>query len=241
MDLKILGQSIVMLDELKDFKAPPAWRKATQNMMLVCAAIERALMPLKSEFDKSRADFALILETSSGEVGASAEFIRDWSQSRLARPVLFQNSLHNATTGFASIVFGITAPTLTISARSEEALRTAETLLRGGLCRFCIIATAEVHKKLAVLADKNDLQEGAAALIVTNTQGVLESKSKVLADLKNLETVREPVSEKLLNQDPLLSFEQDFIFQLIQKIEAGDRQLVVQRPNWGQSKIQWTT
>ena len=242
MDLKILGQAIVMADDLKDFKAPPAWRKATQNMMLVCAAIETALAPLREEFEKSKPDFALILESSSGEVGASAEFLRDWSQSKLARPVLFQNSLHNATTGFASIVFGLTGPTFTMSAQGEDAVRTANTLLRGGLCRFCIVVTVEVHKKLAMLADKNDLQEGAAALIVTNDQGAQDSKCAVIASIQNLQTSRVEITPALLNKDPLLSFDQDFIFQLIKKIQGGGKpELVVQRANWGETKVQWTS
>lgn len=89
------------------------FRKATSNMI---AAYDVCKKSYESLSEDERKSLSLIVVTYFGEVSSSLEFLTTLKQSQLAKPILFQNSLHNSTLGFISIQLGLTGPAITLSA-----------------------------------------------------------------------------------------------------------------------------
>ena len=129
MKIVIVGAGIFTAEDLVGYTVSPLWRKATRNMTMAAASIERALESSGLAV-RGNPEVGLVLGSSSGELETSAEFMSTLAKSAMARPLLFQNSLHNATTGFASIAFQLTGPSFTVSVGEntpEECLRMAGT------------------------------------------------------------------------------------------------------------------
>jgi 3-oxoacyl-(acyl-carrier-protein) synthase len=175
MTLKILGAGTIKAIELEEMVTPAAWRKASRNMILATLSIERALRQVPELQVAKNHEVGLVLGSSSGELETSAEFLTTWSKLKMARPVLFQNSLHNATTGFASIHFQITGPSITMSAREttpQECVDMAANLLHENECQACIVTLVEAHKTLANWIGEDRICEGACTLILGLSSGV---------------------------------------------------------------------
>lgn len=113
----IVAHSHVSLETVDFMALDPAYRRATPNMVLATRACESVLASLPS--DVSRSDISFVLGTHFGEIEASLEFLKTYYETQTPRPILFQNSLHNSTLGFATIHLGLTGPALTISSGSE--------------------------------------------------------------------------------------------------------------------------
>ncbi|NJL25768.1 MAG: hypothetical protein HC902_11725 [Calothrix sp. SM1_5_4] len=178
---------MVGAEEIKTKVLPPSWRKATRNMILATLAMEQALAvaPGAAAAISAFGEGALIVGTNSGELETSADFLTTWSRMKMARPVLFQNSLHNATAGFAAIRFGLTGPSLTVSSGEStpgECLRLADDLLREGMCRACLVTLVEVHKALADLIEV-EVGEGAVSLLLTDASTAAARGWTVRAEL----------------------------------------------------------
>jgi hypothetical protein len=91
----------------------PLFRKATANMLAAYYACKKSVEALT---DVQKSSLSFIVATSFGEVSSSLEFLTNLHDSKIAKPILFQNSLHNSTLGFVAIQLGLTGPALTISA-----------------------------------------------------------------------------------------------------------------------------
>ncbi len=167
MSLGILGAGVIHPSDLSGFTTPPAWRKATRNMIMAVKSMEQALLQTPMLMERRRADLGLIVGTNSGEIETSAEFVTTLAGTGVARPLLFQNSLHNATAGFASIHFGITGPAFTLSDRERtpiEAMYLADLLLTEKSSGAVIVTLVEVHKVMADYIGET-VAEGACTLI----------------------------------------------------------------------------
>ncbi len=185
MSLKVLGSGIFMAEELSAFAMPPAWRKATRNMVMATGSIERALAQVPNLSVSGNSDVGFVLGSSSGELETSADFLTTWSKSQMARPVLFQNSLHNATTGFSSIHFKLSGPSFTVSVlyrTPEECMQLARGLLFERTCRVCIVTLVESHKTLANWIGESDLSEGACTWIVSDEEACRDLGLKMSRD-----------------------------------------------------------
>ena len=172
MSLGILGAGVIHPKDLANFIPAPAWRKATRNMIMAVKSMEQALLQTPMLMEQKRSDLGLVVGTSSGEIETSAEFIITLAKTGVARPLLFQNSLHNATSGFASIHFGITGPTFSISDRERtpvEAMYLADLLLEEKACGAVIETLVEVHKVMADYMGET-VMEGACTLIFGSRQ-----------------------------------------------------------------------
>lgn len=117
------------LGEIKNFDENPIYRRATPNMALAniaCMQILERNPSIKKE------DLSFVLGTAFGEVESSLKFLKTYAEEGIARPNLFQNSLHNSTLGFVTIQLGLTGPAMTVSQGKETKVATekvAETLL----------------------------------------------------------------------------------------------------------------
>jgi 3-oxoacyl-(acyl-carrier-protein) synthase len=172
------------------FQADSSFRKATRNMMMGYAAIE----PLLAKVPQL-AKAAFVLGSSYGELEVTKEFLNTLDTQGLARPVLFQSSLHNATLGFLSLKLGIRGPSITVSHRyltGENCLEAASLMIESGV-ELCLTAAVDT-RATGILID-----EGAAALLLTNEQG---AHKLGLPTLAVIESVRYGGSRK--NEGPPL-------------------------------------
>jgi hypothetical protein len=170
--MNVLSAGTFLAHDIPTLVMPPAWRKATRNMVMATASIKRALSRIPALAIEGNPEIAFVLGSSSGELDTSADFLTTWSKMKMARPVLFQNSLHNATTGFASIHFQLTGPSFTVSALAntpQECVETARGLLREKMCQVCIVTLVEAHKTLAGWIGEEGVLEGACTMVLAET------------------------------------------------------------------------
>jgi hypothetical protein len=220
MKLQVLGAGIFLNSELAAFQPPPAWRKATRNMVMATQSIERALAQSALQVAGDPA-IGFILGSTSGELETSADFISTWSKSRLARPLLFQNSLHNATTGFASIHFKMTGPSFTMSgleATPEQCLSMAEMLLAEKSCTACIVTLIEGHNTLANWLGEPGVVEGACTLIVSNLAACQAMGWKARGEIADLKALNYPNVELHV---PLVSIQDSGFYSRARNWGAG--------------------
>ena len=111
-NFKLLGQTHLELKDLDPNSLDPAFRRATANMTLATLACEKLL---KSIPQVPRDEISFLLGSHFGEIKASLDFLKTYHETGVPRPILFQNSLHNSTVGFATIHLGLTGPALTVS------------------------------------------------------------------------------------------------------------------------------
>jgi 3-oxoacyl-(acyl-carrier-protein) synthase len=220
-------------------------------MMLAFAAIEEALSGLNgiNLAQTFGASFGMVLGTSLGELDVTQEFLGTLASSGVARPILFQSSLHNATIGLMSLHLGVTGPCLTVSGShctGEKALETAQVLLASGMVSCCL--TVGVERQSQALAEPmrfldtwgRPVSDGAGALILANEQGVKALGCKPLAYLDGVETAA-------INEMAVQSHhDSDAIEQIAAVVKnadnaAGAHRLTLQKPGGICSLINWHT
>ncbi len=179
LNLDILAFGSCLGDEVRDesWSHDPKLRtgKATRNMCAAAISADRCLADVPT-FD--RANCGLILGSVLGEFSATKDFLQTHYAENLSRPLLFQNSLHNATTGFLAIRHGLRGPQLTVSNGPQtfvDCLEAARLLLESRKCDLCLISKVdltlpELLKDLPPPA-QNSLrqQEGSLSLLVAKT------------------------------------------------------------------------
>jgi hypothetical protein len=153
----------------------PDFRKATRNMAMAYASLEPLLAELDSEIVR---ETGLVFGSSHGELETTKEFLKTLAATEVARPILFQNSLHNSTVGFLAMKVGITAPTVTLSNgmhTAEDVFEAARTLLDDGMLDTVFVTVADgVVPELRSVMEMNHhpsgmgLGEGAATLLLTS-------------------------------------------------------------------------
>jgi hypothetical protein len=186
----------------QDQKTRPEFRKATKNMLMVSSAVKQTLGDLIIP-----PTIGLVLGSSYGELETTKDFLITFARLGIARPFLFSSSLHNATSGFVSLHFGIKGPSVTISQRfftAENSLEAATILLSSGQCSLCLVVVCD--SLVEDLADGfseaypsgTKLTEGATAILLANNEGLklieknpLGLLGKIKFDETNLETERE--------------------------------------------------
>jgi hypothetical protein len=88
-------------------------RKKSQNMVLAIAVAQDILEQTKTHFSDSAID--LIFCTGEGEIAQTFEFYKNLANGERARPVVFQNSLHNSTLGALSLAVANISSGITVS------------------------------------------------------------------------------------------------------------------------------
>jgi hypothetical protein len=146
-------------------------------MCLAYSAIESLLAQLPDGWlESARAKLGMVLGTSHGELDHTIQFLRGLGAAGVARPFLFQNSLHNATLGFLSQRLGICGPGFTVSHRfgsGEDSLELATDLIDSGALDFCIAVGVESLAPdfetvlTSTYPAKVKLTEGAGAVLLS--------------------------------------------------------------------------
>ena len=200
MKLHILAAGISRGQDLSRFQRDPDFRKATLNMMMGYAALE----PVIKKFPKLETA-AFVLGSSSGELQTTHSFLSSLANQGVARPLLFQNSLYNATLGFLALKLGATGPTVSVSNRhftGESCLETASILIDSGipLCIAVAVETRVAAIETGLLQNypgEMTLDEGAVAVLLTDEKNARALGAETLAVVESIEYHKqggEPVS-----------------------------------------------
>lgn len=159
------------------------FRKTSTNMKLSFLAANQILA---RHPDIKRSNLAIVLGTSHGELEATNGFLTHLKKTGFARPILFQNSLHNSTLGFISQHFQITGSTITLSNQyftGEKTLEMAQVLLNDGPETHCLaIGVDSIPENLKSVMQKmypDDVtlsEGGCGAVLLTQKQHHKENK-----------------------------------------------------------------
>lgn len=208
MGYPILGIGSSQGKNLDSVKSLPDFRKATRNMILSHLALQEALQSFDQAFlTQEIKNFGLILGSSSGELDTTVQFLDYLGNTGVARPLLFQNSLHNSTVGFLAMKLGITGPSFALSnldSTGENCIETAIQLLEEESCHFAAVVTAEGEvPRLQINTD------GAAALILTRKDVSEKLNLRPLASLSDLSHRSDPSKTHWTNKDSEMSADLD--------------------------------
>jgi hypothetical protein len=110
-NLQVISYSEHKTSDIDLESMPPEFRKASVNMAAATLAFDKCLGGQQNVGAK----IGIVVGTHFGEVEASLDFLYLWQTEKVAKPILFQNSLHNSTMGFLSKHFGIKGPGMSIS------------------------------------------------------------------------------------------------------------------------------
>lgn len=191
MKMVIVASALSQEEDVKSYLMQAAFRKASRKMTLCFDAIKKAVATNPSLFTSEKLGAAgLVLNSGFGEIEATGGFLKGLSETGVARPIFFQNSLHNSTTGFLAIQFGIRGPVFTVNHRTRggnEALEIAETLLAENLCEFCFaVAVETVPPEFSGPAGVD--REGASVLILCSEETAQKYGLKILVSAFDIET-----------------------------------------------------
>jgi hypothetical protein len=160
--------------EVERIRMLPDFRKATRNMAMAFSSLEKLVAGIPADV---LVDTGLVFGSSHGELETTKEFLKTLAEQKIARPILFQNSLHNSTVGFLAMKLGITAPTVTLSNgmhTAEDVFEAARVLLIDGMLDSVFVTVADgVVPELRRVMEMNHspsgmgLGEGAATLLMT--------------------------------------------------------------------------
>lgn len=229
----VIGTGTTRGKDLRHLLTTAEFRKATRNMAMAYLSIEEALASCPQAKESPQTGF--VLGTSHGEFGATRDFLVALADTGVARPLLFQNSLHNSTLGFLSLKLKVTGPAITASNHhftGENALETAMLLLQDGQCQYCIVTGVDT-----LVPDP--VGGSAASLLLANDDGLNASQAQPLGVLDHLECVRKPtagISSTQLHDD---YYESDAIEQLVYAIRSGKTSLELPKPDASVSKMRW--
>lgn len=112
--------------ELETNNSEARFRRATPNMIASTLLLEKI---------SSSSQMGLIYASHFGEVASSVDFLFTYHHEKMAKPILFQNSLHNSALGFISIALNIKGPCITIS--SGQIMNSALWSTTAGLFQIC--------------------------------------------------------------------------------------------------------
>lgn len=230
----ISEKSVVM-----DLKKDPKYRKATGNMLWALDGAQKALQPLE-HIDRDL--FHLVLGTSHGELETTKEFLNGMENGGAPRPFLFQNSLHNATSGFLAVQLGIKGASVTVSQSQltgEKTIEAAMLLLHRPTPAFVLTVAVEGHVESlspatrANYPEKINLCAGAASIILANKLALEQFNLPSHGQIKDVSY--ESKSPRLLEGNYYDSNAIEELIQNLQKAKSGIGNLHLQKPDGQQS------
>lgn len=245
--LGVLGYGFGLPEDLARLVGNPDFRKATPKMQLANLAMGMAIESLaQSKADQAfsiRDDVGFIFNSGYGELEATIDFLKSLSETGVARPLLFQNSLHNSTMGFCAIRFGLTGAAITLNHRvfgGEHALQIAQSLIQDKECRIAIVTTVEtVPDQIRLLGGFG--VEGATTLIVADSDWCRRLGFSPFACVSAVECRETPVSAENMGAYAFKSlYEFDAVRRIALEIRDGavqPKESIIEKPYGGSAMI----
>ncbi len=236
--IHIIASAKCDVSKLSEIQKRPNFRKATRHMCLAYESFSTALQGADlTSVPPER--LGLILASSHGELPVTLEFLKTLAISGVARPLLFQNSLHNSTTGFLSLTFKISGPAITVSNlyfSGESALQTASTLLEGKICDVCIVTGVE--SAVDLFAEGHEL-EGSATLVLCSESARRTYGFQSRAILNRVSTNYGPGADRQPSA-PSIAYHADALERVIDALGAscGKSEIVLVKRDGSQSLLE---
>ena len=148
----------------------PQLRRATASMKMSIYLMEEFFKKQKDLFDE---ETPLIFCSRHGEIEPTIEFLKNYAEKALARPFLFQNSLHHSTLGFVSQNLQLLGPSYTLCSEDNplgEAQCLAESLIEGGAPSVAILCVDHMPQFMKEVLGKEEYSK--AQLMVLKGGGV---------------------------------------------------------------------
>lgn len=192
MEFFILNTAIFKEGQPPEASVSKELRRATRMMKMTHAVVQQALDPFPG---LDRAALGVVLGTGHGELETTNEFLHHYRTTGSARPILFQNSLHNATLGFLSQSFGLVGPALTNSDHyftGEKSLELAMLLLHQRQALYCLVIgidalVPKLAEPLQMLYPAGvSLKEGCGAILMAGAEGVRRLNASPKATLRSI-------------------------------------------------------
>jgi hypothetical protein len=193
--LYVLRSAIARRESLGTLRSRPELRKATEQMLWAYAAAVRCLENLDA-----RESLGLVVGSGQGELETTKNFYKSLARENIARPFLFQNSLHHSTTGMLSQALQIKGAAATVSDHffsGESALELAASLLESRQCGLCLVVgvdtlVPEFDSGVRARYPKDmEIGEGSAALLVAGTEGWKQMGSRSEFSIESFRLDRE--------------------------------------------------
>jgi 3-oxoacyl-(acyl-carrier-protein) synthase len=246
MKIYVLGVGRFKGKNLDQVQLLPEFRKATHNAKLAYLSLKEALEPVSKYVEQEGFDqFSMVVGSSHGELESTKTFLDTLTQTGVARPLIFQNSLHNSTLGFLAMKFGIHGPSFTVSSHQftgESTLELAMMLLEQELSSFCLATGVdsflpEVKDQMA--AENVLLKEGAATLLLGNEVGCRMTGALPLAQLLGVECTYESARPSDQVQQFQDYYDSNALEQIYEEVKYGApvRELRIDKPKGGYSSI----
>lgn len=239
MKLNLVSSAIIGKTEADPLMQLPQFRKATYGMALGSAAIDKVIgsAGVKEIFEKHPEKFGLTCGSSFGELEVTKDFLKTLADSKVARPMLFQNSLHNSTTGFLAIRYHLTGPVITISHGSfapEHAIEAASMLIGQKSCAFCLAVITETFLK--ELIDEKRGQPTAIAMLFTTDENLKKYSLSAKGVITNLTVKTLPAKG---SYEKLVSLSLNNIAQLEKTFSSSSPKSRIDKSDFGYSEISW--
>jgi 3-oxoacyl-(acyl-carrier-protein) synthase len=248
----IISTGVVEADRLSALDQSPNCRTPTLNMKMVHLAVQQALEPLASMKDAFKEDMAVFMGTSHGEFNSTLDFLKSWAQQKLARPFVFQNSLHNSTTGFVGLSEGYKAPLVTSSHHyfsGEDALDLASQFIKTNETDVAMVIGVDVragdylpHMKGAGFPTA-EWGQGSGCVILASDGYAKKNNLPVLGELENIE-IKPELGRPVYVEEPdfdLHEFYDSHAVEVLAKaVRSGNRQIEMPKPNGGIGRITWS-
>ena len=243
--MKLAVLSTALLEEVEINSTRPEFRKATRLMQNCLGVSELCLSRLQPQLnDLLRTNrfenMCTIVGTSLGEIEVTRDFLVTLSQTGMARPILFQNSLHNAVNGFITMTLGLRGPSITVSQRfvtGENAIEAAQLLL-APQAPFALVVCGEIVVEGFLPAYRKhypsgvELVDGASAMVLATEAAVKEYSLKPAIWLEEIRLGGHGVfmDSRYYDSDGL-----EKIIRALRKSETGLREVQLTKPNGSMS------
>lgn len=194
--IRVQGAGFYDGEDLSALQCQDVYRRATRSSILADIAVEKAL-----QSGRPLGRLGLVLGTSHGELERTYDFLKEIYETDTARPLFFQNSLHQATLGFLTKRHSIvdTALSLTCGVESgNKALETAVDILNSNWVDACLVVGVDAYFPIVdLLYPSGKISEGAGALLLTKENGVLLSELNLRSNPTGLRNYDSNAIEKL--------------------------------------------
>ena len=244
MKFAILGigtSDPLKLSKFTEINTKPEFRKASINMKMAYHSILQA-----TENFNHLEDCSFVLGTSYGEIDNTKEFLKNLAVSGLARPILFQSSLHNGTLGFLALELKMKGPSFTISEHcfsGEKALLQAIDLIKADISPASLVTAYDIMSPalLSVLVHHyphfKQWKDSAGSLILASDHYVREKKLTPLAWLDTIECFQySQEANSILNDFN----DSDAIYKIANAIQESKSEITLIKPDLSFSKFKWS-
>ena len=247
MDNYIIGTATAKINDVN--MTSPEFRNTSRNMVLAHTAMGKIFSSHEQLLGfLKQSTTGVFVGTSRGELKCSSDFLRSVAVDGIARPILFQNSLHNSILGFITKTYGLTGPSFTVSDRhfsGEDALCLACDLLDAQIIQYALVIGVDTIPSgieeifYTTYAKGVKIVDGAGAVLLTNGYNLSAIKEYIgpKAIIKNIKYNRTKANYTTKDLDKKDYYDSNAIQELGRAIEMNCSSIEIKKPDGSSSVL----